>query len=364
MQKRDFLLIIFLFLQIVGFSQSVWPGDVNNNGIVNKVDLLFLGYAFGETGAARENATEDWNANISPEAWEGSFPNGLNFLYADCNGDGVINELDAIIITNNVGLSHDDVLFVPDEVLLGMEGINPECRFINPPAAAPVDQPFSLEIGLGNMDIPTENISGFTFIVDVEPAILGIDNTEFSFNPNGWIDNTVASAFHVQQKELGEARLKVAYTKIDRVPVTGFGSIASVSFVLETDVIDLFIIDTVTFTLDSIIVLDDELNPIPIVTEPLKLAIDKNLMVSTQEHPSLATIQVYPNPSKGFFLLESSESVLEKLEVVNELGQHVFYQSLNSNLFQSVDLQHLDSGFYWFKIHTKYGVKAKRIQKL
>ena len=30
-----------------GYSQTIWPGDVNNNGIVNGVDQLYIGVAYG-----------------------------------------------------------------------------------------------------------------------------------------------------------------------------------------------------------------------------------------------------------------------------------------------------------------------------
>jgi len=189
------------------------------------------------------------------------------------------------------------------------------------------------------------------------------DNTTLTLRTDTWIENTAATSFEVQQKALGESQLKVAFTKTNRIPVSGSGLIGEVTFVLETDVIDLFVIDTVTFSLDSIIVLDSELQPIPIVTQPLKLPIDKDLKVSTQEHPLVSSIGVYPNPNKGLLLLESPKGILERLEIVNNLGQTVFTQSLTKNNFQSVDFQHLNSGFYWLRIHTEYGIKTAPIQK-
>lgn len=364
MHSRYILFIIFFLFKQIGAAQSVWPGDVNNNGIVNKVDLLYLGFAFGETGFARITSDGSWNANDLPMNWDGSFPNGLNYLYADCNGDGIVDELDATIIIENLDLKHDDISFVPDEVLLGEEGINPICKFINTPTSALVDQRFTFDISLGDTNIPIENMSGFTFFLNVEPAFLRLNTIELVFNEDAWIDNTAEQSILIQQKDEDNVRLKVAYTKKDRIPVSGSGSIATVSFVIETDVIDLLTSDTAIFTLDSIIVLNDELEPIPIVTEPLKIFIDRDLKVSTKEHSRLSTIEAYPNPTKGLLLLESSEKILEEIEIINSLGQKVYSQKLRSEQFQSVNIQELNSGFYWLKIYTKNGVKTKSIQKI
>lgn len=71
---------------------------MNNNGIVSKVDLLYLGYAFGKNGFARTTSSGEWAANDLPQTREGNFPNGVKSLYADCNGDGKVDELDATII--------------------------------------------------------------------------------------------------------------------------------------------------------------------------------------------------------------------------------------------------------------------------
>lgn len=363
MMIRYILFFIFCVVQQISIAQSVWSGDVNNNGIVNKVDLLYLGYAFGETGSTRINATEDWIAQAVPTSWSGNFPNGTNFLYADCNGDGMVDELDAAIILQNVGLTHDDVVFSPDEVLIGKEGENPACRFMNTPAAAPVDQIFNIEIGLGDAGIPIENMSGFTFTLDVEPDIIGLNNTTLTLNPDSWIEPDTNQSLVVQQINGERAKLKVAYTRTDRVPVSGFGVLAKVSFLIEGDLVDFLVRDTVTYTIDSIIVFSDDLTPIPIVPDTLILAIDKNLTVNTLEEELQQKIAIYPNPNKGFLLIETAEVIVESVELINNLGQQVFIQKLKNTPFQSIDFQHLDKGIYYVKIHTEKGVKTEIVHK-
>ena len=360
MYKYSFF-TLFLFFSQFGFSQTIWPGDVNNNGIVNKVDLLYIGYAYGNTGASRAVQGSGWSANVIPQLWENNFPNGLNYLYADCNGDGIINETDANIVINNLGLVHDDVVFMPDEVPEGIQGIDPPCRFVNPPNSIPVDQIFNLEIALGNQDFLIDSMSGFTFIINADPPIIGVDDTELAIKSNTWMDKDESSALLVQQQDFDEAKLKVAYTKKDQNFLSGGGAMAQVSFLIENDVIDLLISDTVIFTIDSILVLNNELEAIPVVSDTLKLVIDRdrNIMVSTSEYEKLPEIELYPNPSHGLFLLESSEPILKSVEVMNRLGQKVHTQKLDKVLFQTIDIQHLQSGIYWIKFNTKKRNKNK-----
>ena len=363
MQLRHLFLFIFLFSQQLGVAQSVWAGDVNNNGIVNKIDLLYLGYAFGETGTARVDTNSTWIPAVLPTAWEGSFPNGVNFLFADCNGDGTVNELDAIIIRQNAGLTHDDVIIVPEEIFIGTEGVNPACQFNNPPTAIPVDQVFKLDINLGDIGIPVENLSGLTFTIDVAPDIIGRNNLQLTFTEDTWIAPDTSESIQLQQVDEDRARLKVALAKTDRVPISGSGMIAEASFIVIGDLVDFLMVDTVTFMLDSITVLDDELNPIPIVPDTIKLAIDKNLSVNTFDVVEQSKVEVYPNPNKGIVLLEAKGNALKKVELINQLGQLVFTQKLTNTEFQSIDFQYLKQGVYYLKIYTKEAVKTTLIYK-
>lgn len=363
MLLRYFFGFILFLSQHLSVAQSVWAGDVNNNGIVNKIDLLYLGYAFGEIGTPRIDTSTVWVAQNLPIAWDGNFPNGVNYLYADCNGDGIVDELDAAVIRKNAGLSHDDVAIIPEEILIGEAGINPACRFNKPPKAIPVDQVFNLEIALGDLDIAVENLSGLTFTIDVTPDIIGLSDTKFTFKEDAWIDPNPEQTIQLQQRDTERARLKVALAKTDRIPVSGFGPLATVSFIVIGDLVDFLMVDSVTFMIDSITVLDDALNPIPIVPDTIKLAVDKNLTVNTIDLETTTKIAVYPNPNKGVLLIASNGIVLEKIELINGLGQQVFTEKLSNTTFQSIDFQYLEKGIYYMKIYSKKGVTTKTLHK-
>jgi fibronectin type 3 domain-containing protein len=76
---------------------TVWPGDANNNRLVNQADVLPIGLYFNKTGPKRDNTSMIWKGQValpwSPEA----------ATYADANGDGLINQADVLPIGLNWG---------------------------------------------------------------------------------------------------------------------------------------------------------------------------------------------------------------------------------------------------------------------
>lgn len=79
---------------------SVWPGDTNNDGVVNEYDILPIGLYWLLTGPARRDASFEWRAQpILP--WR-----PIQAAYADANGDGVVNAVEILVIGRNWGKTH------------------------------------------------------------------------------------------------------------------------------------------------------------------------------------------------------------------------------------------------------------------
>jgi len=92
-------------LQLTLEDNCVWPGDANNDGIVNQFDILLIGMAYNATGIQRTNASEEWIDQTS-EDWNDTFPDGTNYKHADTNGDGIINLDDIVVIYTNYQKTH------------------------------------------------------------------------------------------------------------------------------------------------------------------------------------------------------------------------------------------------------------------
>ncbi len=75
----------------------VYPGDTNNDKVVNQADVLPIGVHFNKTGPVRPNATPLWPGQpVFPWTPEAS-------TYADANGNGLINQADVLPIGLNWG---------------------------------------------------------------------------------------------------------------------------------------------------------------------------------------------------------------------------------------------------------------------
>jgi hypothetical protein len=92
----------------------IWPGDTDNNGVVDEEDILLIGVYWRNTGSPRSSISFEWKANDYPEGWEPSIAS-----LADCNGDGEVNITDVLAICLNWDKTHTTVLespFVPQNL--------------------------------------------------------------------------------------------------------------------------------------------------------------------------------------------------------------------------------------------------------
>ena len=79
---------------------SVWPGDLDNNGVVEATDVLPLAIHWRKTGLIRSDASYSWEGQeITP--WTDSAA-----TYTDANGDGEVNITDLLPICVNWGKTH------------------------------------------------------------------------------------------------------------------------------------------------------------------------------------------------------------------------------------------------------------------
>jgi len=80
----------------------VWPGDADNDGDVDEADILPIGLYFGKTGPSRPGAPDlSWKAQPCPAPWTPE-----QAAYADCDGNGVIDQGDVLGIGLNWHKTH------------------------------------------------------------------------------------------------------------------------------------------------------------------------------------------------------------------------------------------------------------------
>jgi hypothetical protein len=86
----------------------VWPGDANDDGVVDVYDFFFVSGGYGLTGPARSQTSVLWQPAFPASDWTASANfqgQTLNAKYMDVNGDGIVNLLDVAGTIVNRGLS-------------------------------------------------------------------------------------------------------------------------------------------------------------------------------------------------------------------------------------------------------------------
>lgn len=105
--KTALLFLLLIPLQL--FSQVLLPGDANNDGRVNHVDLLAIGLNFGQTGPPRLPPFQDINWTPKPfQFWPTALPStGINDGFSDCDGDGIVSAEDILALKFNYDSTHN-----------------------------------------------------------------------------------------------------------------------------------------------------------------------------------------------------------------------------------------------------------------
>jgi hypothetical protein len=322
--KKHILHILFLFTLglLMGLhptrlsAQQIYPGDVDKNGQAENIDVLLIGLAFGSSGPERPVPGTDGKATEAAPDWEESFDFlGINYSYADTNGDGKVDELDLFAVNQNYGKGVG--AYFPYEF--------EEATEVNAPPLVAIPNTesfleteierirFDFELGADFAEIPNAYGVAFTFYFDSTYAKL--DNFSFRVDDDSWfVDDTSSATDDVLQfqKVSDQNKGEVFFTivRTTQTPVTGGGKIASASVVIE-DIIIGAKEEALRFGVKDVFVIDTNYNNIPVVWEERDVI---NLTtVGTKKVNKKVQPVVQPNPAQEEFTFTLPD-IAEKIE--------------------------------------------------
>lgn len=84
----------------------VFPGNANNDSIVDAIDLLVIGLYNGNSGIPRPVQGNTWAPHTAVD-WQVPQNNGQDMKHGDCNGNGTVDLSDTAAIVQNFGLSEN-----------------------------------------------------------------------------------------------------------------------------------------------------------------------------------------------------------------------------------------------------------------
>jgi hypothetical protein len=367
MKCSHHLILVFglcLSLTLPSKAQDIWPGDINNNGIVNGVDLLYLGIAYGSTGTPRDGASTIWQAQPLTAPWTQDFPDGVNYAYADCNGDGTVDELDVEeALEENVELTHGDL--TPDTYVNGNPGMAPPLKFVPSTDVIFPGEMFTIDILLGDESFPVGDFYGIALTLSYDDQFLIMDDgIEFETTTDSWIDPTgETESEYLFKEDQSNSPAELAITRIDQQSISGgMGKIGEFSIVIE-DIIVGLTIDTFDIRVLDVKMIDVDLNTFAVVPADtfVVIAQDSSFLNSTYESLNPELVNVFPNPISDEFHIQTSLEI-KNIALLNVLGQKIPIQHNTQRRDHFMILpEHLSDGIYFLQIYAEEGMVLKKI---
>lgn len=306
--KQNLLLLLLLCSLLTVRSQTpfvVWPGDANNNGIVNNNDLLQLGLAYNFFGPVRSTVNSNWLAQTATP-WNLNFANGLNLAYADCNGDGLINFVyDAFPIYVHYGKTHGTP--TPDVYPIGVQGVDAPLAFDHTVANgiyAPGNN-LSIPILLGTAALPIDNFYGIAFSIQLDSTLMDVDQVKINFDGLSWINPDNDRIFSTYRAS--NSRLDVGWVRTDRNNQSGHGSIGVFEFIIIDNVVTVHQPE-IKIIIDNIRLIDRFGNETAVAGDTLVLQMQPEVL-SGSNLPSTNHLTIAPNPAKDFLYLSAPETI-------------------------------------------------------
>jgi len=351
----------------------VWPGDTNNDGVVDVGDLLPIGLAMGSSGTPRLSAEPSgWSAQYG-EDW-GADLNGLNHKYIDANGDQVINSLDTQVVMSNLGLQHrlraEQQTFTTFE--LSLSGTL---------EAEPGDF-VVLDINAGNYNVVVEDVFGFRFSFDYDTDIVAPGSVTVQFDEGSWMsyDSPILSLTNNRQ---ADGRINTAVTRTSSDGISGFGRIGTLGVVVE-DVFGFFgeydgpisgVSNEITTTISSqdnglAMNAAGHLDAVRVAPYQLKIrnrpATEVGGFSPAEANAYLDDkLLAYPNPTADRLVVHlNGQQEFSALQLTDLTGRVVrSEQGLNTN-HRELSLAELANGMYTLTITTNDGVVNRKIEVL
>ncbi|MFN6038774.1 MAG: hypothetical protein ACK452_09940, partial [Bacteroidota bacterium] len=204
----------------------IWPGDANDDLIVDNLDALEIGLGNGISGNARTNTGINWNGYAS-YPW-GSTTNGISDdKHIDCDGNGIIDLADTNAIVLNYGLSRPASRFGKTNEIKTSGG-NPILKIDIVQDTITAGGIGNIKLTLGDSIYPTINFYGIAFTLNFDTSI--VDPASFRINSNGsWAGNS-SNLFAIVLNDGINGFVKSTVSRYNHSSVNGFGLLSNLGF--------------------------------------------------------------------------------------------------------------------------------------
>jgi len=335
----------------------VWPGDANSDGIANNLDLLPIGIGYGTTDSLRPGATLNWVGQPA-SSWADTLNSGTNYKHIDCNGDGIIDDIDTLAITLNYGQVHNKGS-IPNKAT----ATDPDLYLdINMDTVSTGTQ-LSISLMLGTSSVPADSVYGLAFTINYDPTLIDTSSATMSF-ANSWLGTEGTDMISIQHDFYADGKIEIAVTRTDHNNVDGFGQIGVFGIITIDNLSGkVSLIDTIVFVISDVTIISNDetiknvnLGTASVIIEDIGTGIDNyNEVLSS-------AIKVYPNPASDVINIEINDDInINKITLTNMLGELIkeITHPVESKLL--INTGDYSNGVYFLKIETKEGLVVKKL---
>lgn len=354
----NWLIIATLLQTSAGLSgQVMYPGDVNNSGQANALDVLYLGKAWGITGPERMSPTTSWMPqSIAPNQWSQEFSNGINYAYADCNGDGVVDQpdleqgIEANFLLDHPGNTTDD-----EYSSGGAQGSSPGFSAVGDKEVLFGLDTLTVEIRLGSAALPVTQFYGAAFTLLFNPALIEGEEASFELPGIRWYDPSGDESASLVVTDLVNGRIDVALTRINQEGFDGWGLLGVFSFVIIEDVVGEFVLFDDFLQITNIKVIGSDETDVQVFDTT-------TVVLKTTEKKREPEWRLFPNPAFETVYLETGELNVLYFRLTNALGQEVkrYYPAGKQEAYP-MEIGQLIPGTYFVEIYTQQGRWVRKL---
>jgi hypothetical protein len=311
---------------------SVWPGDADDNGIVENLDLFPIGLYYGATGPVRNNASLIWVGQPAP-LWGMLQSNGSDLKYADTDGNGTINGDDTLAINLNFNQTHSP--FAPPQ------SIDPDITAVFSSDTVYTGQPIQIQLMLGSGTQLIQDIYGIAYTVSYDNQLA--QSQGVYCDQAGWF--VVGAGLELIQGNSTTHQVFASAVRTNQTDTTGygplatFGCLAAISLPPGSGNYSEF-----DLTVSNIMAIDHSGNMTPLNSLDTSLVITD---IPTGISQPVSSIQgVYPNPTSGsiqFMLIKDA-----RVELCDHTGRVVASEKMSAGI-NRMHLENYASGVYFLR---------------